>query len=51
MLAKYAYRIKRWIAEEPDLTLLEIQTRLAKLKVKVGGLVGVPISASSRADI
>ncbi len=35
VLAKHADRIKRWIAEEPDLTLLEIQTRLAKLKVKV----------------
>jgi transposase len=35
VLAKYADRIKCWIAEEPDLTLLEIQTRLAKLKVKL----------------
>ena len=34
-LAKHADRIKRWIAEQPDLTLLEIQARLAKAKVKV----------------
>ena len=33
-LAKSADRIKRWIPEEPDLTLLEIQARLAKVKVK-----------------
>jgi transposase len=35
VLAKYADRIKRRIAEDPDRTLLEIQTRLAKLKVEV----------------
>ena len=34
-LAKHADRIKRWLAEQPDLTLLEIQARLAKAKVKV----------------
>ena len=34
-LAKHADRIKRWIAEQPDMTLLEIQARLAKAKVKV----------------
>ena len=28
-LAKYANRIKRWIAKRPDLTLLELQARLA----------------------
>ena len=35
VLAKHAERIKRWIAEQPDLTLKEIQTRLAEAKVKV----------------
>lgn len=34
-LAKYADRIKCWITEQPDLTLREIQARLAKAKVKV----------------
>jgi transposase len=34
-LAKHAGRIKRWIAAQPDLTLLEIQARLEKAKVKV----------------
>ena len=34
-LARYADRIKRWIAKRPDLTLLEIQVRLAKTGVKV----------------
>jgi transposase len=34
-LAKHADRIKRWVAEQPDLSLLEIQSRLAKAKVKV----------------
>jgi hypothetical protein len=34
-LAKYAARIKRWIAQQPDLTLLELQARLAKAGVKV----------------
>jgi len=34
-LAKYAERIKRWIAKQPDLTLLELQARLAKVGVKV----------------
>ena len=34
-LARYAGRIKRWIAKQPDLTLLEIQARLAKAKVTV----------------
>ena len=34
-LAKYADRIKRWIAKQPDLSLLEIQSRLAKTKVAV----------------
>ena len=27
---KYAERIKRWIAKQPDLTLLELQARLAE---------------------
>ena len=34
-LAKHAERIKRWIAAQPDLTLLEIQARLAQLNVRV----------------
>jgi transposase len=34
-LAKYAERIRRWIAQQPDLTLLELQARLAKAGVKV----------------
>jgi transposase len=34
-LANHADRIKRWIAAQPDLTLLEIQERLATAKVKV----------------
>jgi transposase len=34
-LAKYAERIKRWIARQPDLTLLELQARLASTGVKV----------------
>ena len=35
VLANHADRIKRWIAAQPDLTLLEIQERLAQSKVKV----------------
>lgn len=38
-LAKYADRIKRWIAKQPDLTLLELQARLAD--------TGVMVAASS----
>jgi transposase len=38
-LAKHAERIKRWIAKQPDLTLLEIQARLAE--------AGVTVAASS----
>ena len=34
-LAKYAARVERWIARQPDLTLLELQARLAKTGVKV----------------
>ena len=34
-LAKHADRIRRWLARQPDLTLLEIQARLAKAKVEV----------------
>jgi transposase len=34
-LAKYAGRIRRWIAGQPDLTLLELQARLAEAGVKV----------------
>ena len=34
-LAKYAERINCWIAKQPDLTLLELQARLAKAGVKV----------------
>jgi transposase len=34
-LAKHAERIERWVAEQPDLTLLEIEARLAKAKVTV----------------
>ena len=38
-LARYAERIRRWIAKQPDLTLLELRTRLAK--------VGANVAASS----
>jgi transposase len=38
-LAKYAERIRRWIAKRPDLTLLELRARLAE--------VGVNVAASS----
>lgn len=38
-LAKYADRIKRWIAKQPDLTLLELRARLAD--------AGVMVAASS----
>jgi transposase len=34
-LAKHGDRIRRWLTRQPDLTLLEIQARLAKAKVKV----------------
>ena len=34
-LTKYAERIKRWITQQPDLTLLELQGRLAEAGVKV----------------
>lgn len=34
-LAKHSDRIKSWIVAQPDLTLLEIQSRLEKAKVKV----------------
>ena len=34
-LARYADRIRRWIAKQPDLTLLELQTRLAKTGTNV----------------
>jgi transposase len=34
-LAKHADRIKRWIAKQPDLTLLELRARLAGAGVKV----------------
>lgn len=34
-LAKHGERIKRWIAKQPDLTLLELQARLAEVGVKV----------------
>ena len=34
-LSQYAEQIKRWLAEQPDLTLLEIQARLAGMKVTV----------------
>jgi transposase len=34
-LKKCAERIKRWIAKQPDLTLLELQSRLATAGVKV----------------
>jgi len=34
-LAKCAGQIKRWIAKQPDLTLLELQARLAETGVKV----------------
>lgn len=38
-LAEYAERIKRWIAKQPDLTLLEIRARLTEN--------GVTVAASS----
>jgi transposase len=34
-LAKHTDRIQRWVAAQPDLSLLEIQSQLAKAKVKV----------------
>ena len=34
-LTKHAEKIKRWIAKQPDLTLLEIHARLAEAKVVV----------------
>ena len=34
-LAKHAALVKRWIAKQPDLTLLELQARLAKSNMKV----------------
>ena len=34
-LTQHADRIKQWIAKQPDLTLLELQARLAKAGVKV----------------
>ena len=34
-LAKHAAQIQRWIAKQPDLTLLEIQARLARSGIKV----------------
>ena len=33
-LAKHGDRIRRWIAKQPDLTLLEIQAHLAETKVR-----------------
>ena len=34
-LAKHGERIKRWIAKQPDLTLLELQARFAEMGVNV----------------
>lgn len=34
-LAKHGWRITRWIARQPDLTLLEIQARLGRAGIKV----------------
>jgi transposase len=34
-LAKHGERIRRWIARQPDLTLLELQARLAETGVNV----------------
>jgi transposase len=34
-LAKHADRIRQWIAEHSDLTLVELQGRLAKARIKV----------------
>ena len=34
-LRKYVERVKRWIAKQPDMTLLELQARLAEAGVKV----------------
>jgi transposase len=34
-LAKHSWHIQRWIAKQPDLTLLEIQARLARGGIKV----------------
>ena len=40
-LTKHAERINRWIAKQPDLTLLELQARLAKAGVRVRRLTGI----------
>jgi transposase len=34
-LAEHSWRIQRWIARQPDLTLLEIQARLSQAGIKV----------------
>jgi putative transposase len=49
-LAKHADRIRRWIAEKPDLTLLEIQARLAKVKVDVSASSVFRFPAPSQAE-
>ena len=49
-LAKHAERLKRWIAEQPDLTLLEIQARACSGQGEGCRLVGVPVPAPPRAD-
>jgi transposase len=45
--AKHADRVKRWIAEQPDMTLLEIQERLAEAKVKVAASLCSRVSPRS----
>jgi transposase len=37
-LVKYADQIKRWLEEQPDLTLREVQARLAGLKVRASSV-------------
>jgi len=34
-LERHADRLRRWISEQPDLTLSEIRARLARMRVKV----------------
>src|SRR5215470_4932117 len=35
-LAAYEERIRQWVAQQPDITLAELEARLAKKKVNVG---------------
>ena len=50
-LAKYADRIKRWIAKRPDLTLAGTASPACQGWGEGCCLVGVPLSAPPRADL